>query len=52
MYQPNIHGLDDNEGLNSSTSPMLYLATTKFTSLPTKYNKIITLSLYKQLMYT
>lgn len=52
MYQPNIHGYDDNEGLNSSTALSLYWSTNKFLSLPTKYNKIITLSLYKQMLYT
>jgi hypothetical protein len=52
MYQPNIHGYDDNEGLNSSTALSLYWSTNKFLSLPSKYNKIITLSLYKQMLYT
>jgi len=47
-----VNHIDDNEGLNSSTALSLYWSTNKFLSLPSKYNKIITLSLYKQMLYT
>jgi len=51
MYQPNIHGYDDNEGMDDSTN-LLWGAVIKRSSLPTEPSKCITLSLYKQLLYT
>lgn len=51
MYQPNIHGYDDNEGLNNSTALLISIKTKK-KSLPTKPSRVISLSMYKQLMYT
>jgi hypothetical protein len=51
MYQPNIHGFDDNEGMDDSTI-LLWWPVIKRNSLPTEPSKCISLNMYKQLLYT
>lgn len=51
MYQPNIHGYDDNEGMDDLTI-LLWWPVIKRNSLPTEPSKCITLNMYKQLLYT
>ena len=51
MYQPNIHGFDDNDGMDEPTTLLLW-PVVKRTSLPTEPSRAITLDMYKQLLYT
>lgn len=51
MYQPNIHGFDENDGLDDLTVLLWWPFISKST-LPTEASNCVSLHMYKQLLYT